>query len=172
MAHSIREFLVFTRQGMPKHEPLRLLNLDDGWVDVELYSLTDAALARMALDYIDEVPEDAAVVAVMEDEDHPARAAYEPELAFEPPERVEDGWRVQLRHPPTDSLTELIVRDLRGQDILYAQSLRLEYAEEQAVASVGARSGLDYASVQKLAFVDYLACSQAVDFLDMHTTNG
>ena len=56
--HTVRQYLVFVRQGMPKHQPLRLLNLDEGEVDVELYSLTDAAMARMALDHIDEVPED------------------------------------------------------------------------------------------------------------------
>ena len=163
--HTVRQYLVFVRQGMPKHQPLRLLNLDQGEVDVELYSLTDAAMARMALDHIDEVPEDADVVAVMEDDDHPARDAYAPELQFEPPERVDDGWKVQLRHPPVDSLTELIVRDLRGRDIRYAASLGLEYEEEHAVAVVGARAGLDYASVQRLAFCDYLACSQAARFL-------
>lgn len=163
--HTVREYLVFVRQGMPKHEPLRLLNLDQGEVDVELYSLTDAALARMALDHLDEAPEDAAVVAVMEDENHPARDAYAPELEFEPPERVEDGWRVKLRHPPTDGLTELVVRDLRGRDVRYAASLGLEYEEEYTVAVVGARAGLDYPSVQRLAFCDYLACSRAGRFL-------
>ena len=134
-------------------------------VDVELYSLTDAAMGRMALDHIDEVPEDAAVVAVMEDEDHPAREAYAPELAFEPPEHVDDGWRVTLRHPPVASLTTLIVRDLRGRDIRYAASLALEYEEEYTVATVGARAGLDYDSVQRLAFCDYLACGWAGRFL-------
>ena len=166
MTHTVRQYLVFVRQGMPKHEPLRLLNLDEGEIDVELYSLGDAALARMALDHIDEVPEDAAVVAVMEDEDHPAREAYAPDLQFDPPERVEDGWRVALRHPPVESLTEVIVRDLRGRDIRYAASLGLEHEEEYAVAMVGARAGLDYASVQKLAFCDYLACARAGRFLD------
>ena len=164
--HTVRDYLVFVRQGMPPHEPLRLRNFDQGEVDVEIYSLTDAALARMALDHIDEVPEDAAVVAVMEDDKHPARSAYAPELAFKPPERVNDGWRVQLRHPPVASLTELIVRDLRGRDIRYAESLRLEYEEENTVAMVGARAGLDYASVQRLAFCDYQACSRAARFLD------
>ena len=163
--HTVREYLTFVRQGMPQHKPLRLFNLEQGEVDVEIYSLTDAAMSRMALDHIDEVPEDAAVVAVMEDEDHPAREAYAPELAFEPPERVEDGWRVKLRRPPVDSLTNLIVRDLRGRDIRYAETLGLEYEEEYMVAMVGARAGLDYASVQRLAFCDYLACSKAYRFL-------
>ena len=163
--HTVRQYLTFVRQGMPKHEPLRLLNLEQGEVDVELYSLNDAALARLALDHLDEVPEDAAVVAIMEDEEHPARAAYAPELAFEPPERVDDSWRVQLRHPPVDSLTTLVVRDLRGRDIRYAASLGLEYEEEYRVAMVGARAGLDYASVQRLAFCDYLACGWAGRFL-------
>lgn len=164
--HTVREYLVFVRQGMPKHEPLRLLNLEQGEVDIELYSLSDAALARMAVDHLGEVPEDVAVVAVMEDENHPARDSYAPELAFEPPERVDDGWRVTLRHPPVDSLTELIVRDLRGRDIRYAASLALEYEEEYTVAAVAARAGLDYASVQRLAFCDYLACKWAARFLD------
>ena len=163
--HTVRQYLVFVRQGMPPHEPLRLRNLDRGDVDVELYSLADAALARMALDHIDEVPEEAAVVAVMEDENHPAREAYAPELSFDPPERVADGWRVQLRHPPVETLTELTVKDLRGRDIRYADSLGLEYEEEVRVAMVGARAGLDYASVQRLAFCDYLACARAGSFL-------
>ena len=165
--HTVRQYLVFVRQGMPPHEPLRLRNLDTGDVDVELYSLADAALARMALDHIDEVPEDAAVVAVMEDDNHPAREAYAPELSFEPPERVADGWRVRLRYPVgvETPLAELTVKDLRGRDIRYADSLGLEYEEEVRVAIVGARAGLDYASVQRLAFCDYLACARAGSFL-------
>ena len=172
MAHTVRDYLVFVRQGMPKVEPLRLLSLAEGEVEVQLYSLTDAALARMALDNLDEVPEDASTVAVMEDQDHPAREAYAPHLAFDPPERVEGGWQVQLRHPPVASLTEVVVRDLRGRDIRYAASLGLDYDEEFRVASVGARAGLDYESVQKLAFVDYLACSNAGGFLGSDTPNG
>ena len=170
--HSVREFLVFARMGVPKHEPLRLLNLAEGEIEVELYSATDAALARMALDNLDEVPEDANTVAVMEDQDHPAREAYAPHLAFDPPERVEGGWQVTLRHPPVDSLTELTVKDLRGKDILYAQSLGLKYFEGLRVAQVAAQAGLDYESMQKLAFVDYLACSQATGFLAGDMGNG
>ena len=123
MLHTVHNYLVFVRQGMPKVEPLRLLNLAEGEVEVQLYSLTDAALARMALDNVDEVPEEANTVAVMEDQDHPAREAYAPHLAFDPPERVEGGWQVTLRHPPVDSLPEVVVRDLRGRDIRYAASL-------------------------------------------------
>ena len=67
MVHTVHDYLVFVRQGMPKVEPLRLLNLAEGEVEVQLYSLTDAALARMALDNLDEVPEDANTIAVMED---------------------------------------------------------------------------------------------------------
>ena len=172
MVHTVRDFLVFVRQGMPKTEPLRLLSLDEGEVEVELYTPTDAALARLAIDHADAVPDDALVVAVMEDDDHPLRAAYAPALEFDQPTREPDGWRVLLRHPPAETLTELMVRDLRGRDIRYAASLGLEHPEEHSVASLAARAGLDYASYQRIAFCDHLAISRAARFLMSATPTG
>lgn len=172
MVHSVREYLTFVRQGIPALEPFRLLNLDEGMVDVPLHSPTDAALARMAIDHAGEYPEDALVVEVMEDDEHPHKVAYAERLDHHQPVRVPDGWRVELRHPPTEELTEVTVRDVRGRDTRYAASLGLEHPEEQMVATLAARVGLDYPSYQRLAFCDHLAISQSARFLVSATPTG
>lgn len=165
MVHTVRDFLVFVRQGTPNIEPLRLHNIDEGEVTVDLYTPTDAAMARLAIDHAGEVPEDALVVQIIEDDYHPMKVAYAPMMEFPAPERTPDGWKVHLLHPPTETLTELTVRDLRGRDIRYAATLGLEHPEEVAIAALAARTGLDYPSYQRIAFVDHLALSRGSRFL-------